>query len=148
MGILLRSQEMALISRRRVTLTPARLVVFFMMTAAIGAASAAISAQDTFSITGYVKTDKGRAFPKAVVKADNLLGMTAAVFSQPDGRFVIRGLLPGSYQVSAEKSGYLKVSQTIVIPAAKPVSLVLKSAPADRHNKTNNQTHEAMNVTQ
>jgi hypothetical protein len=121
-------------------------VVFCMILVLSCAASIVLCAQNTYSITGDVKTDSGRAFPKAVVMADNTMGVTVAVFSRPDGQFVVTGLLPGNYQVSAQQLGYVKVNQTIVIPAAKPVSFVLRPAPADRRNDRTDQIHEAINV--
>lgn len=124
-------------------LNSTRAVDFCLVGVLMCVAPVALHAQETFSINGSVKTEKGRAFPKAVVTADNKMGLTVAVFSRPDGGFAITGLLPGSYEVSAEQSGYVKVSETIVIPTRKSLSLVLKLAPPTRHT-TENKIHEAM----
>lgn len=133
-------------TRRKKRLIPMSAVVFCMILVLSCAASIVLCAQNTYSITGDVKTDSGRAFPKAVVMADNTIGVTMAVFSRPDGQFVVTGLLPGNYQVSAQQLVYVKVNQTIVIPAAKPVSFVLRPAPTDRRNEGTGQIQEALNV--
>jgi hypothetical protein len=108
----------------------------------------ALLAKDTFSIAGRVKTAKGRAFAMAIVKVDNGMGMTVAVFSKHNGRFAIKGFKPGRYEVSAEQAGYLKVSQSIVIPGAKSVSLVLlEGPPSPRDSKPGkDNVHQTMNT--
>jgi hypothetical protein len=106
-----------------------RTQVFCLTILLVCAASTALFAKSTFSIAGKVKTVAGHAFPMAVVKVDNGMGMTVAVFSKPNGKFVIKGLRPGRYEVSAEQSGYPRVSQSIVLPGAKSVSLVLREGP-------------------
>ena len=139
---------MAPLTRRNDGLISIRASAFCLVfTATFGLSVAFCSPKpSTFTIRGQVKTEKGRAFPKAVVMVDNEMGMTSAVFTRSDGRFVINGLLPGSYQVSADRLGYVKVTQTIVIPAAKPLSLVLRPAPPDRRKDSTAQMDEAMNV--
>jgi hypothetical protein len=103
-----------------------------------------LAAKDTFSVAGKVKNVKGRGFPMAIVTVDNGMGMTVAVFSKPNGRFVIKGLRPGRYQISAEQDGYPKVSQSIVLPGARSVSFVLRGTPK-RFNAGPERIHEAMN---
>jgi hypothetical protein len=103
-------------------------------------------ARDTFSVTGKVKADSGRGYSRAVVIADNGMGITFTVFSGSNGQFIIKGLLPGSYQISAAQSGYVTASKTIVIPAEKPLSLVLRREPVRQRPKSTNKIHEAMNI--
>jgi len=103
-------------------------------------------ARDTFSVTGKVKADSGRGFPRAVVIADNRMGIMFTVFSGSNGRFIIKGLLPGSYEISAAQSGYVTASKTIVIPVEKPLSLVLRRQPGDQRPKSTNKIHDAMNI--
>jgi len=105
-------------------------------------------ARDTFSVTGKVKADSGRGFSRAVVIADNGMGITFTVFSDSNGRFTFKGLLPGSYEISAAQSGYVTSSKAIEIPAEKPLSLVLRREPGHHRPKSTNKIHEAMNISQ
>ena len=120
------------------------LVCWVLLLALTCGTTVAICAPGTFTISGEVKTEKGRAFPKAVVTIDNELGITTAVFTRSDGRFLVKGLLPGNYRISADLFGYVKVTQTVVIPSRKPISLVLRPAPADKHKQKTDHVDLAM----
>jgi hypothetical protein len=110
--------------------------------ALVGGLAPGFFARDAFAVTGEVKADSGERVSRAVIIADNGMGITFTVFSDSNGRFIIKGLLPGSYEISAAQSGCVTPSKIIVIPAEKSLSLVLRREPGHQRPKSTNKIHE------
>ena len=73
------------------------------------------------SITGIVMTEAGEPVAEADVRASSAAALTDAA-----GTFVLEGLPPGRYAVSAAKNGYSSASVADVdIPGARSIRLVL-----------------------
>lgn len=68
-------------------------------------------AQKTFSITGIVR-DKKETLPGAAIY---LSGYKAATTTDNDGKFVLRNLQPGNYDVLVQMIGYMPISKNVVI---------------------------------
>jgi hypothetical protein len=71
--------------------------------------SVAASAQNTGSITGVVKDSSGGVLPGAdVVVTNTETGVESRTVSSDDGKFQFPSVMPGSYTVAAELSGFKK----------------------------------------
>ncbi len=61
----------------------------------------------TSTIQGHVSDSSGASVPKALIKATNeSTGVSRVVYSAEDGYYRVPDLLPGSYQVRVELSGF------------------------------------------
>ena len=76
---------------------------------ALLAATAAAAQQGTTELRGRVVDAQGAALPGVTVNVKNQeTGMFRDTVSGPDGSFIASGLVPGTYQVSAELQGFKK----------------------------------------
>lgn len=66
----------------------------------------AVAAQDTGSIKGKVRTQKGKGIPGAVITVRQKGENVKTVKADKDGEFRMSGLRPGLYNVVFEKDGY------------------------------------------
>ena len=77
--------------------------------AALLVASAAAAQQGTTELRGRVVDAQGGVLPGVTVTVRNQeTGMFRETVSGPDGSFIASGLVPGTYQVSAELQGFKK----------------------------------------
>ncbi|HUF03754.1 MAG TPA: carboxypeptidase-like regulatory domain-containing protein [Aridibacter sp.] len=83
-----------------------RALIIPALAALLLAFATTVAAQDTGSIKGKVRTQKGKGIPGATITArkdgDNVKSVTA----DKDGDFRLSGLKPGIYNVVFEKEGY------------------------------------------
>ena len=71
--------------------------------------SVSASAQNTGSITGVVKDSSGGVLPGAdVIVTNTQTGVEARTVSSGDGKFQFPSVVPGSYVIAAELSGFKK----------------------------------------
>ena len=76
-------------------------------------------AQATGSITGIVTDDKGKplSFTNVVI-----LGSTAGAMSDQNGRFTIRNVAAGSYNLRASQMGYTSQERAVTVGPGQTVS--------------------------
>ena len=89
--------------------------------------------QGSATVWGQVMDDTGNAMAGVLVNA-KIGGMTVTVPSKLDGSFRITELRPGTYEVRAERRGFVAAPQWVDVPAAGAVSFTLKPGPVDRYN--------------
>ncbi|WP_285008896.1 carboxypeptidase-like regulatory domain-containing protein [Pedobacter faecalis] len=75
-------------------------------------------AQQTFTISGFVKNSKGEPIEAATVFIDGSQSITR---SGKDGGFAFKNLFPGTYQVVVNMMGYQPVKQSTNIQTISPV---------------------------
>ena len=64
-------------------------------------------AQSTGSVTGVITDESGAVIPGATVTVTNTqTGVAVTAISLEDGKFLFGSLLPGTYVVSAELTGF------------------------------------------
>ncbi|WP_214070298.1 carboxypeptidase-like regulatory domain-containing protein [Mucilaginibacter sp. dw_454] len=82
-----------------------------------------VKAQETYSIVGSVKNQKGEVLASATVF---IAGSEKAAASDAEGRFRFNGLTPGTYQVVVNMLGYESAKQNVILKnAAETVSITL-----------------------
>ncbi|WP_443946269.1 carboxypeptidase-like regulatory domain-containing protein [Pedobacter sp. AW1-32] len=82
-----------------------------------------LSAQNTFTISGQVRDDKG-GLPGASIY---LSGYKIATVADNDGRFRLLNLKPGSYDILVQMVGYLPYSKSVIVSdKSVEVNLILK----------------------
>jgi hypothetical protein len=88
------------------------------------ALSPAVSAQDAGSIIGTVKDQSGAALPGAtVVVANASLAVNKTVQTGEQGTFVVPQLPPGTYEVTAELTGFKKIAKVnVIVPISSKVN--------------------------
>jgi len=106
-----------------------RRLLIMILSVAISSASA--FAQDSVSLSGEVKGEKGQAMPGVLVSAKHA-GKTVTVVTKFDGKFTITDLVPGSYDLKAIREGFATVQQRVDLPQTGAVGLTLKPGPIDR----------------
>lgn len=92
----------------------------------------AVGAQaPTASVTGFVRTESGRAMAAIRVTVTNgTTGATRSGATDANGHYAIAELTPGAYTVSATAVGYRKTSHSDVhVEAQTTVDLLLERAP-------------------
>ena len=91
---------------------------FFLGMILIAALAGVTTAQEgTGTLTGDVKDADGLSLPGVTVTATGPSGSKTG-YTDADGRFTIAGLAPGNYDVSAELSGFVTITQTDVAVVA------------------------------
>ncbi|MBV9108107.1 MAG: TonB-dependent receptor [Gemmatimonadetes bacterium] len=96
---------------RRVTQTAARLLCALLLAFA-SAAHAHAQATTTAAISGRVTGDNGQGVAGAQVTATNTSnGAVARAVTQPDGRYTISGIQPGTYNLSVTRLGLTTVTR-------------------------------------
>ena len=89
-------------------------IQIFTILCAIFIFTFAIQAQETGgSLTGDVKDTDGLSLPGVTITASGTGGSKNS-FTDTSGRFTITGLVPGNYDVTAELSGFVTITQTDV----------------------------------
>jgi len=83
--------------------------------------------QDTGTLTGTVKNASGAPVPQAnVTIKSNSTGMSQSVVTDQSGGFRVANLVPGTYTVSVEVTGYRRLStESVQIMAGQPMTLSL-----------------------
>lgn len=90
----------------------------FVLSAVLASAAFAQTAQ----LTGTVTDASGSLMPGATVAATNLnTGVVRESVTNDAGNYLITGLLPGSYRVTAEKRGFKQVRRDLVTLAVDQV---------------------------
>jgi iron complex outermembrane receptor protein len=100
------------------------LFAFFVVLAATAAAQSA----PTGNITGVVKDSHGGVVPGAGIKVINeTTSATAEAFTNGDGAYQVRPLVPGAYRVEASLSGFETAVQRVAL-ASEPaiVNLIIQ----------------------
>jgi hypothetical protein len=97
--------------------------------------SQAVSAQEETSatITGQVTDSTGAAIANAsIVVANTETGQTRTIQSNDEGNYSVFPLIPGSYTISVEQSGFKKtvVNTTLNARDRRPIDLVLEVGDA------------------
>jgi len=92
------------------------LLILFLLT------TLAAKAQETYSITGTVTDEKGETLPGATVFIANTQKATTA---NSEGKFILNGLQPGTYELAVNMIGFNSHIQTFSINQ-KPVNITVK----------------------
>jgi hypothetical protein len=89
--------------------------------------SVQLCGQDTGTLTGTVTNASGAAVAQASVTVkNNGTGFTQSVVTDQSGGFTVANLMPGTYTVSVEVTGYRRLSEeNVQIAAGQPVKLTL-----------------------
>src|SRR5262245_37990700 len=92
------------------------------------AAGAVQAQQGASEIRGRVIDDQGGALPGATIVLTNQeTGMYRRAVSGTDGNYFLTGLTPGTYEITAELTGFKKYSRrNILLEIGKTASLDLK----------------------
>jgi len=83
-------------------------------------------------IVGTITDMEGAALPNVAVKVRNLeTGTTRSTISEPDGRYRVEGLQPGSYNLEAQRQGFAitkvdNILLTVNLEFQKPLTLTLE----------------------
>src|SRR5690348_12133761 len=78
------------------------------------------------ALTGTVKDPKGAIVVGARISVRNSVGERRDATTDGEGRFKIESLVPGSYDVSAERAGFKTAERKINIESGKTASLEIK----------------------
>ena len=79
-----------------------------------------VALAQTGSVTGRITEDKsGRPIESAQV---NVVGTTLGAITNPEGRYTLRGVRPGTNQVRVLRVGYAESKQPVVVVAGQPVT--------------------------
>jgi len=83
--------------------------------------------QDTGRLTGTVTNASGAAVPQANVTIKNTAsGMSQSVITDAAGGFSVPNLIPGTYSVSVEVTGYRRLTQdSVQVTVGQPVNITL-----------------------
>src|SRR6478735_1844806 len=100
-------------------------VVSAIMVALLMVASAASAQQGTSELRGRVVDSQGAMLPGVTVTVRNQqTGMYRETTSGSDGSFIVSGVVPGTYEVSAELQGFKKFSRRdIVLEVGKTATI-------------------------
>lgn len=105
-------------------LTPAIALIWWLMAAVLA------SAQTTSVVSGIIKDSSQAPIPGAVVKITNLeTGIQLQTTTNQSGLYHIGAVIPGSYRLEAEATGFDPVKRepvTIQISETLPIDLVLQ----------------------
>lgn len=83
-------------------------------------------AQDSFSITGIIKDDKGEILPGAAIY---LSGYKMATVANNEGKFALAGLKAGNYDVLVQVIGYSPQNKNVIVfDKSVNIEIVLKEA--------------------
>lgn len=88
---------------------------------AVALVPAALMAQAEGAITGQV-TDRASQRPLPDVQV-SVVGTQLNATTNPQGRYTIRGVLPGSYEIRARRVGYAPGAQRMSVPAGVTVTV-------------------------
>ena len=93
-----------------------RIVVTLTLALLAAGVGPALAQQGQSSIQGRVTDESSAALPGVVVVATHQAsGMFRQVVSNPDGSYYMTGVLPGSYRITAELTGFQKFARTDVL---------------------------------
>ncbi len=111
---------------------PTGLSVVFVLLTCVWFATAALAQGGRTEITGTVVDQAKAVLPGATVTVINeATGLQRTATTSGDGRFVISTLVPGTYTVRAELSGFQTLTQTgVVLSVGQEVALNLTLAVA------------------
>jgi hypothetical protein len=102
-------------------------VLIGMMLALLTAASA-FAQQGTTELRGRVQDPQGAVLPGVTVVVRNqATGMFRETLSGSDGTFIASGIVPGTYEVTAELQGFKKFNRKdLVLEVGKTASIDVK----------------------
>ncbi|MEZ5317896.1 MAG: TonB-dependent receptor [Vicinamibacterales bacterium] len=107
----------------------ARLVVTVALTILLAPAAARAAAAQAASVAGTVKTAAGRPVANAAVVLEGPQA-TKATVTDPDGRFSIPAVPPGTYHLVITADGYLTTRTELTVgTSAPPVDVTLAADP-------------------
>jgi Carboxypeptidase regulatory-like domain len=96
-----------------------------LVLAAVMAAQGA-AAQTDDRIQGRVVNASDAPLSRALVTLRDSSGDDTPTVTSPDGRFLIGGLDPGTYQLSVELAGYTAFRTTVTLPRTNPQEFVIR----------------------
>src|SRR5216683_47392 len=110
-----RSWDSAMTSKYRSTILAAALLT----------ASGVFAQINTGRISGSIQDASRAGVPGTTVRAINLqTGVTTTTLSQDSGDYLLNFLVPGSYRIEAERSGFRRAAQTDVVVNAGGIAHV------------------------
>jgi protocatechuate 3,4-dioxygenase beta subunit len=93
-----------------------------------------IALEQGLAIRGRVRTSSGTPVPDADIRTGGFDMMRGGTFSEtrsePDGSFVLAGLLPGPTRVNVRAIGYASINNKMMMPGADPVDVILTAGGA------------------
>lgn len=90
----------------------------------------ALNAQVVNGINGTVTDSSGAVIAGAHVTATNVsTGVASSSVTSADGTFTIVGLIPGSYSVAVEVTGFKKIQTNVTVEVAKMSTVTLRLEP-------------------
>jgi hypothetical protein len=141
MGISTQS-ALDLVTRLIFRLFPAVITILFLICWSILSAAA----QDTASLNGTVTDQTGAIIAAATVTVRGGVGAVNAT-SDVQGKYVIKGLAPGTYSLSVSATGF-KVfsSESLVLAAGQELNLDASLEPAGENTNVNVEGHRVAEV--
>jgi carboxypeptidase family protein/TonB-dependent receptor-like protein len=102
--------------------------VLIGMMLALGTAASAFAQQGTTELRGRVQDPQGAVLPGVTVVVRNqATGMFRETVSASDGTFIASGIVPGTYEVTAELQGFKKFDRKdLVLEVGKTASIDVK----------------------
>ena len=111
----------------RARTTAARLLAALAATplavGAIGLTPTTLQAQESGRVSGIVTDDAGQPVPQVQVV---LVGTRFGALTDQQGRFLIVGVTPGSYQLRAQRIGYRPLTQDLAVTSGQAVTANLR----------------------
>ncbi len=100
-------------------------IIAFLAAALLAAAASTASAQaNTAEIAGVVRDSSGGVLPGATVTGRHAsAGLTVERITDGDGRFFLPALRIGTWEITANLTGFLPQSQTIVLEVGRTLAL-------------------------
>jgi large repetitive protein len=88
-----------------------------------------IALEPGLAIRGRVRTSSGAPVPDAQITTGGFDMMRGGTFSEtrsePDGSFVLAGLIPGPTRVNVRAIGFASVNNKVMLPGGDPVDVIL-----------------------
>lgn len=114
-------------ARTAATRLLAALAVTPLAAGAVAATPAILQAQESGRVSGVVTDDAGQPVPQVQVV---LVGTRFGALTDQQGRFLIVGVTPGSYQLRAQRIGYRPLVQDVAVASGQAVTANLRLAGA------------------
>ena len=94
------------------------------------AASPVLAQTTTASIRGTVHDESGNVFPGAVITATNTAtGFTASATAAGDGRFLLAGLVPGTYRIEVVAPSYKASARDVTVLVGQTIDTNFRLNP-------------------